>query len=217
MTTHSNGEKILIVGVGGLGEHMVHEAHERGAQVSVMVRDRAKLDDRLAPATIAKLKKITIGDATDPAALDEGMRGIEVVLSGNGAHKKMAREMAEAVKRNRVGKLIWPAGGTNLLADDGITPAYKAYAGASFNAEAIYKAHQACIDAIRDVGVNYVIFCPGRMTPAGHRSPDVASTVRVNRVAGMAVSYEDAAWVILEAALTDQWDRQLISAATLQP
>lgn len=214
MTTHSNGEKILIVGVGGLGKHMVHEALERGAQVSVMVRDRTKLEDRLDPGTLARLTRITVGDATDPAALDQAMQDIDVVLSGNGAHKKMAHEMAEAVKRNSVGKLIWPAGGTNLMGDDGITPAYKAYANASFNAEAIYKAHQACIDAIREVGINYVIFCPGRMTPVGHRSPDVASTVRVNRVAGMAVSYEDAAWVILEAALTDQWDRQLISAAT---
>ncbi|GMA19208.1 NAD(P)H-binding protein [Arsenicicoccus piscis] len=214
MNTQSNGERILVVGVGGLGEHMVHEALERGAQVSVMVRDRTKLEDRLDADTLVRLTRITVGDATDPAALDEAMQGIDVVLSGNGAHKKMAREMAEAVKRNGVRKLLWPAGGTNLLADDGITPAYKAYANAGFNAEAIYKAHQACIDAIRDAGVNYVIFCPGRMTPAGHRSPDVASTIRVNRVAGMAVSYEDAAWVILEAALTNIWDRQLISAAT---
>lgn len=41
------------------------------------------------------------------------------------------------------------------------------------------------------------------MTPAGHRSPDVASIVRINRVAGMSISYEGAAW-----------DRELVSAAT---
>lgn len=52
------------------------------------------------------------------------------------------------------------------------------------------------------------------MTPAGHRSPDVASTIRVNRVAGMSVSYEDAAWVMLQAATTSTWDHELISAAT---
>lgn len=205
---------VLIVGVGGLGTHMAHEALERGAQVSVMVRDRAKLETRLDADTLAKLTRITVGDATDPTALDQAMQGVDVALSGNGAHTRMAREMAEAVKRNDVKKLVWPAGGTNLLADDGVTLAYRAYAGAGFDAEAIYKAHQACIDAIRETGINYVIFGPGRMTPAGHRSPDVASTVRVNRVAGMSVSYEDAAWVMLEAALTDAWDRELVSAAT---
>ncbi|MEU1306078.1 MULTISPECIES: hypothetical protein [Streptomyces] len=42
----------------------------------------------------------------------------------------------------------------------------------------------------------------------------MASTVRVNRVAGMSVSYENAAWVMFEAASTDAWDRELVSAAT---
>lgn len=213
MTTSSHSQ-ILIVGVGGLGEHLVREALERGAQVSVLVRDRTKLEARLDAGTIAKLTRITVGDATDPAALDSAMQGIDVVISGNGAHKTMARRMAEAAKRNRLGKLIWPAGGTNLMSDDGVTPAYKAYGNSSFNAEAIYKAHQACIDVIRETGVNYVIFCPGRMTSVGYRSADVASAVRVNRPAGMFVSYEDAAWVILEAALTNAWDRELIGAAT---
>lgn len=71
-----------------------------------------------------------------------------------------------------------------------------------------------CIDAIRETGINYMIFCPGRMTTHGHRSPDVRSSVRINRVAGMSVSYEDAAWVMLEGALTDAYDRRLVSAAT---
>ncbi|KQB84375.1 2,3-dihydroxy-2,3-dihydrophenylpropionate dehydrogenase [Corynebacterium oculi] len=212
-------QNILIVGVGGLGEHMVYEALERGARVSVMVRDEAKLRSRLSAETLNHLEKITVGDATDTAALDEAMQGIDVVISGNGAHRKMAREMAQAVRCNGVQKLLWPAGGTNLMAEDGVTPAYLSNMSGKegsvrFNAEKIYRAHQVCIDEIRAAGVNYVIFCPGRMTSVGYRSPEVASTVRVNRVAGMSVSYEDAAWVMIEAALTSQWDGELISAAT---
>lgn len=80
--------------------------------------------------------------------------------------------------------------------------------------EDAYRRHQACIDAIRASGVNYVIFCPGRMDTAGKRGEDVASTVRINRDAGPFVSYEDAAWVILEAATTSTWDGELVSAAT---
>jgi len=205
---------VLIVGVGGLGTHMVHEALERGLAVSVMVRDRAKLDTRLDPATIDRLANITVGDATNPAALNQAMQGIDAVLSGNGAHQKMAAELAAAVGRNGVLKLIWPAGGSNAMDEDGITPAYKQYMDWWPGAEQVYLAHQACIDAIRDTGINYVIFGPGRMTPAGKRSAEVAATVRVNRVAGMQVSYEDAAWVMLEAATTNKWDHELVSAAT---
>lgn len=83
-------------------------------------------------------------------------------------------------------------------------------------AKDVYRTHQACIDAIREEDINYVIFCPGRMASVGHRSPDVRSSVRINRDAGMFCSYEDAAWVMLEGAVTDTYDRQLVSAATAQ-
>jgi ribosomal protein L14 len=52
------------------------------------------------------------------------------------------------------------------------------------------------------------------MSSVGHRSPNVRASVRINRDAGPFVSYEDAAWVILEAATTDTWDGMLVSAAT---
>lgn len=212
----STVQHVLIVGVGGLGSHMVHESLERGLSVSIMVRDRAKVDHRLDTDTIARLASITVGDATDPAALDRAMAGVDVVLSGNGAHQKMATELAAAVKRNHVQKLVWPAGGSNAMDEDGVTPAYVRYLDWWPGAEQVYLAHQACIDAIRDTGINYVVFGPGRMTPAGHRSPNVASTVRINRVAGMQVSYEDAAWTMLQAATTNAWDRELVSTATPQ-
>jgi len=210
----ANVKHVLIVGVGGLGRHMVQEALERGLSVSVMVRDRTKLEARLDAATIGRLTNITIGDATDPAALNSAMQGVDVALSGNGAHPNMAAELAAAVGRNGVQKLVWPAGGSNAMDEEGVTPAYKRYMEWWPGAEQVYLAHQACIDAIRDSGINHVIFGPGRMTSVGRRSVDVAATVRVNRVAGMQVSYEDAAWVMLEAATTEKWDRELVSAVT---
>lgn len=197
-----------------MGIHMVHEALERGTEVSVMVRDEAKLESQLDAATLARLAKVTVGDATDPAALDDAMQGVDVVVSGKGAHLQMAREMAQAVKRNGVGKLVWPAGAANAMAEDGVTPAYKELLPFWPQVEQIYRAHKACIDAIREVGINHVIFGPARMGSAGYRSADVASTIRVNRVAGMSVSCEDAAWVMLEATLTATWDGELVSAAT---
>jgi len=52
------------------------------------------------------------------------------------------------------------------------------------------------------------------MKSLGRRIPDVRSTIRINRDGGPVVSYEDAAWVMIEAATTDAFDRELVSAGT---
>jgi hypothetical protein len=205
---------VLIVGVGGLGKCMVHEALERGVRVSVLVRSRAKLESELGRATVANLSKITVGDGTDAKVLDETIPGIDVVLSGRGADPHLARELAAAIKRHGVKKLCWPGGSTNVMAEDGLTPNYKRLLHLGGWVEAAYRTHGACIEAIRQASINYVIFCPGRMGSVGRRSRDVRSSVRINRDGGPFVSYEDAAWVMLEAATTDAYDRQLISAGT---
>lgn len=205
---------VLIVGVGGLGQCLVHEAWDRGLAVSVLVRNRDKLAARMGASVLARLAHIHVGDGTDAQALDRAMQGMDSVLSGRGAAPELAAALAAAVARNGVQKLCWPGGTTNVLADDGVTPNYKQLAHLGSWVEKAYVAHGQCIDAIRRSGVNHVIFCPGRMAGAGTRSPDVEATIRVNRDAGPFVSYEDAAWVILEAATTPTYDRQLISAAT---
>lgn len=205
---------VLIVGVGGLGQCMVHEALERGLRVSVLVRNRDKLAATLGDATMARLHTVTVGDGSDPATLDAAMHDIDVVLSGRGADPYLARALAEAVERHGGGKLCWPAGTTNVMADDGITPNYMRLRHLGSWVEGAYRTHGACIDEIRLTGIRYVIFCPGRMASTGRRSPNVCASIRVDRDAGAFVSYEDAAWVMLEAATTSTYDNQLISAAT---
>ncbi|USP11869.1 NAD(P)H-binding protein [Aeromonas dhakensis] len=205
---------VLIVGVGGLGTCMVREAIERGLHVSVLVRDKTKLEAALGSELEAKLDRVVVGDGTNPQVLDDALASVDVVLSGRGADPYLARELAAAVKRNEVKKLCWPGGTTNVLADDGVTPNYKRLLHLGSWVEGAYQAHGACIDSIRQVGINYVIFCPGRMAGVGQRSQDVQASVRINRDAGPFVSYEDAAWVMLEAATTQNYDRQLVSAAT---
>jgi putative NADH-flavin reductase len=205
---------VLIVGVSGLGKCMVMEALERGVRVSVLVRNRVKLEAELGKEAVAKLRKVTIGDGTQATVLDEALPGIDVVLSGRGADPHLAQELAVAVKRHGVKKLCWPAGSTNVMADDGVTPNYKRLMHLGSWVEGAYRTHGACIDAIRQARINYVIFCPGRMSSVGKRSQDVRSSVRINRDGGGFVSYEDAAWVMLQAATTNTYDRELISAGT---
>lgn len=207
-------QDVLIVGVGGLGNCMVQEALARNLRVSVLVRNRAKLEASLGAATVARLHAVTVGDGSDAAVLDRTIPKGGVVLSGRGADLRLATALAAGVQRNGAIKLCWPAGTTNVLADDGVTPNYKKLLPRGSWVEAAYRAHGTCIDAIREAGINYMIFCPGRMAGIGHRSADVLATVRINRDAGPFVSYEDAAWVMLEAATTATYDRQLVSAAT---
>lgn len=126
----------------------------------------------------------------------------------------LAEALSKAVKRNSVQKLCWPAGTTNVLADDGITPNYQKLFHLGSWVEQAFQAHGMCIDLIQKADINYVIFCPGRMMGVGHRSLNVQDAIRINRDAGPFVSYEDAAWVMLEAATTKLYDRKLISAAT---
>lgn len=205
---------VLIVGVGGLGKCMVQQALERDLHVSVLIRNRAKLEAELGSESVARISKITVGDGTQPSLLNDAMARVDIVLSGLGADVHLARELAAAVKRNGVKKLCWPGGTTNVIADDGVTPNYKRLLHLGSWVEGAYRAHGACIDAIRQADINYVIFCPGRMASVGQRSQDVRASVRVNRDSGPFVSYEDAAWVMLEAATTNNYDHQLVSAAT---
>jgi putative NADH-flavin reductase len=205
---------VLIVGVGGLGKCMVSEALERGARVSLIVRDQEKLKVELGSEMLAKVSKIIVGDGSQAALLDEAMPGIDVVLSGRGADALLAGELAAAVKRHGVKKLCWPGGSTNVMADDGITPNYQRLLHLGSWIEGAYRLHRDCIDAIQQININYVIFCPGRMASVGKRSADVRASVRINRDGGDFVSYEDAAWVMLEAATTNTYDRELISAGT---
>lgn len=205
---------VLIVGVGGLGACMVHEALARSLQVSVLVRHRDKLLATLGTATVDRLRTITTGDGTDVNVLNAAMNHIDVVLSGRGADLQLATALAAAVQRHHAAKLCWPGGTTNVLAEDGATPNYLHLMHLGDWVERAWRAHGACIAAIRATGIRYMIFCPGRMASAGKRSADVRANIRINRDAGAYVSYEDAAWVMLEAATSDVYDNQLVSAAT---
>lgn len=105
------------------------------------------------------------------------------------------------------------------MEDDGVTPAYIAWKAFWEPAERAFQAHGACIDAIRATGVPHVIFCPAMMDSLGAKTPGLPeiANIRVNRPSGPFVSFEDAAWVMLEAAEGSQWDGQLVTASTKRP
>lgn len=99
------------------------------------------------------------------------------------------------------------------MQEDGVTPNWLAWKDTWPPAERAFKAHGAAIAAIRDVGPNFIVFCPPMMGNKGAVSQP-PPTIRINRPSGQGfVSYEDAAWAMVEAAEASKYDGQLITAA----
>ncbi|KAJ3009582.1 UNVERIFIED_CONTAM: hypothetical protein HDU68_002598 [Siphonaria sp. JEL0065] len=207
--------KVLVVGAtGGLGQQITREALKRGHTVSVMVRSSDKLNQTFNASDVSRLAHVHIGDGSDATTLSTACLNNDVILNAVGSRPEVARAIATAaVSSTHVKKLIHIAGATNVLSEDGSKLEWTNWVSRWSGAENAFKTHQAGIDAIRETGINYVVFCPGFMKSAGTASiPPVV--VRVNRPSGDFVSYEDAAVVMVDAVEKSEWDRQLITAAT---
>lgn len=206
---------LLIVGAtGGLGKHLVNEGLSRGHNVSVLVRNKNKLETEFEKDTLSALKEIYIADAgADTNMVYQACLGKDVVLSGSGGVESVAYTVAHQAKLASVKKFVYVAGATNVMDEDGITPLWKKYASYWPPAERAFISHGKCISAIRNSGIKYVVFCPAMMNEVGTKSNPV-QTPKINRESGGFVSYEDAAHVMVDAAELAKWDNQLITAAT---
>ncbi len=204
--------RILIVSAtGGLGSNLVKEALSRGHIVSVCIRDQRKLLDQLG-ADIDRLASINIGSADDADFIKTSMKDIDVVLSAAPASPDIAKIVADAVVTSGARKLVWVAGASNMVEDDGVTLHHHKFGPTGVG---YYNAHAPCIEAIKRSGANFVIFCPGLMKPAGSKSPtppEIFTRCKLGQVDF--VSYEDAAWAMIQVAETDTFDMQLCEAIT---
>jgi len=206
---------VLVVGAtGGLGRAVVREALERGHRVSVLVRDTGKLQTVIGPDAMRRLAQIHVGDAINAQLMSDACAGKDVVLSGYGGDAAVAKVVAERSKAANVKKLVYVAGAGNVLTDDGVTYNYVNFVKAWPALESVFHRHEAVIAAIEATGVNHVIFCPGFMKEAGSKSA-APPVVRVNRPVGSAISYEDAATVMLDAAEKPDWDGERVAASSV--
>ena len=83
-------------------------------------------------------------------------------------------------------------------------------------AENAFKMHGEAIAAIREVNPTYCVFCPPYMADRAAVSVPLP-TIRINRPGAEFISYQDAAWTMLEAATRDDFDNQLITIAAAAP
>lgn len=208
--------KLLVVGAGGgLGRAVLREALGRGAEVSVLVRSVAKFSAEAA-ADVPRLAGLFEGTATDPASVAAAATAAQatVVIGCMGGDEAFARGLAEGAARAKVPKTVTVAGATNLKDADGVTPLWHKWATKWPPAGRAFKAHGAAIAATREVaaahGTKYVVFCPPYMQAKGAVSSPPLDVI-VDREGDGFISYEDAAWIMLEAASRPDFDNQLIT------
>lgn len=92
--------KIALIGATGrTGRHTLQTALDRGHDVTVLVRDPAKL-----PADVREKVRTVVGDSTDPAAVAELLAGADVVVSALGPtgkqpelHTRTARALVDVM------------------------------------------------------------------------------------------------------------------------
>lgn len=118
--------KIALFGATGmLGSECLLQCLDAGHDVTVLVRNPAKLSDEVR-------NKITVveGDALDPGHVAEVVgSGIEAVLFAIGVDKHSPEDLCTDATRNildsmrnlGVERFIWCGGGSNLLAEDQVT------------------------------------------------------------------------------------------------
>lgn len=104
---------VVIFGASGrTGRHLVEGALARGHTVTAFVRDPAKL------GPLAGRVRVVQGDVTDPAAVDEAVRGQEGVLSALGPVKGGPKDllavatehMVAAMERHGVNRVVVEGG-----------------------------------------------------------------------------------------------------------
>lgn len=106
---------ILVVGAtGSLGSRVVKKLLKSGEKVRAMTRDRSKADELKARGA-----QIVLGDLTDPASLEFGLRGAKAVVAaahgmlGRGANSSKAiddeghRALIDAAKDAGVGHFVY--------------------------------------------------------------------------------------------------------------
>lgn len=215
---------LLIVGAaGGLGRAIVREALSRGARVSVLVRDAGKFAASDAGSEVPRLAGVHVGSGDDPAVVAAAARaaGATVVVGCKGGDAPFARGVARGAAAAGVPKVVTVAGATNLADADGVTPLWHKWAARWPPAESAYHAHAAAIAETRAAaaeapGLAYVVFCPPYMAARGAVSEPPPAIV-VNAEGASFISYEDAAWIMMEAAGRADLDNTLITGAAAAP
>jgi len=166
--------KLIIFGAtGNMGRVLVPAALERGFQVSVFARNRAKFERLFAGSVIDQLK-VHIGDVFDPMAVSQALAGQEAAVNA-AAHRTDRREFENicravitAADRGLVNnRRFWQFGGLPGLD----VPHTKTMGTDLPFMPGIFKSHKVNYELLKETELDWSFICPGPMYYASGTAP----------------------------------------------
>ena len=203
--------KVTIFGsTGNLGKECLQQCLEAGHEVTVLVRNPSKL-----PAELKDILTIIEGDALILDCVDRAIpAGTDVVLFAIGVDEKtspqnlctdVTKHILATMRKNKIPKLVWCGGGSNLLEDDVITFGARFvrwYAEVFLKHRHIDKEHQlALLEKNKDI--NWVGLRPLQMNKGERKE---CYRVGFNAFSGFSkITFADCAHAMLYMLSDDTW------------
>lgn len=207
--------RIAVLGATGrTGVPLVAGALQRGHEVRVLARDRAKAE-RLLPVDDDRLEVLE-GDATDPAALDALSQGVEAVVDVTGPVKggpsdlrrQVTGGLLPALARHGVDRLILLTGAGVRVAGDRPKVADRAIRGVMKLAQpAILDDGEAAVAAVTASDLAWTVVRAPRLTDGAARGR-VRSAAHVGGDTGTTLGRADLATFLLDELDRGAWIRQ---------
>ena len=196
--------KIAIIGAtGNVGRRIVHEALQRGHEVTAIARDPSKLSAR------ASLKPVK-GDAAAPGPLAALLKGHDAVVSAVGFQQSQPAKLIEAVRTSDVTRYLVVGGAGSLEVAPGLLLVDAPTFPAEYKPEAV--GGKAFLDALKaqgDLDWSFLspsaLFVPGERTTRFRLGKD---TLLADDEGKSWISYEDYAIAMLDEIETPKHVRQ---------
>lgn len=170
------GEKLKVIifgATGSMGRCLIPAALERGFQISVFVRNSAKLEKLFAGKIIGRLN-VCIGDVFDSAAVTKALAGQAAVVNA-AAHRTDRREfenicravITAADKELINSRRLWQFGGL-----PGLDVPHTKIMGTDLPfMPGIFKSHKVNYQLLKETELDWSFICPGPMFYAGGNVP----------------------------------------------
>ena len=162
--------KVIIFGATGtIGQAIMHEALRRKYEVTAVVRNRFKLNEKHDLLTIVE------GDLLKPNSIAELVKGHEVVISAYGPKfgeeqelVEVARALVEGLRKGGVERLVVVGGAGSLMTDEGI-PLMET-AGFPEEVKPLAMAHQDAYQIYQESDLDWTYLSPASTIEPGRRT-----------------------------------------------
>ncbi|MBD7968739.1 NAD(P)-dependent oxidoreductase [Paenibacillus gallinarum] len=162
--------KLIIFGASGtIGQAIMQEALRRKHEVTAVVRNRFKLNEKHDLLTIVE------GDLLKPDSIAELAKGHEVVISAYGPKfgaeeelVEVARALVEGLRKGGVERLIVVGGAGSLMTDEGI-PLMET-AGFPEEVKPLAMAHQDAYQIYQESDLDWTYLSPASTIEPGFRT-----------------------------------------------